>query len=164
MILSTTFEIDCGEVLAGHHLVATGLRVDGMSDDAVHADYSQHREGKPVHPMVSLTYRITPEIRTADLAGRDVDAAIRLEPPADPDHWPSVMSTGGERDFNPGPDVTYGAFGPFVLPEGTRQVAISLTNDAITTDGAPPHDDGPNRELGELLIDLTSGAVHWKSS
>ena len=45
------FEIDCGEVLEGHRLLATGLRVDGMSDDDDHADYSEHSPGKPVYPI-----------------------------------------------------------------------------------------------------------------
>jgi vacuolar-type H+-ATPase subunit B/Vma2 len=52
-----TFDLDCGDLLGGRRLVATGIRVDGTSDDDVHADYSGHVEGKPVCP----TRRARPE-------------------------------------------------------------------------------------------------------
>jgi hypothetical protein len=63
------------------------------------------------------------------------------------------MSVGGERDNTPGSEVTDGAFGPFVLPAGTRHIAISLENISVVTGGIPPRDSSPDRYLGELLID-----------
>jgi hypothetical protein len=156
-----SFHVDCGEAWTGHQLTATGLRLDGVSDDAIHADYSEHHAGGPIHPMTSLTYRVTPALHRSDLAGREVDAEIRLDPPADPNHWPSVMSVGGERDNTPGSEVTDGAFGPFVLPAGTRHIAISLENISVVTGGIPPRDSSPDRYLGELLIDVSSGAARW---
>ena len=50
------FDVDCGEVLAGHRFLARGLRDDGYSDDQLLSDYSEHVPGKPVHRMVALTY------------------------------------------------------------------------------------------------------------
>ena len=139
------FEIDCGEVLEGHRLLATGLRVDGMSDDHALAEYSEHSPGEPVHPMVSLTYVIVPGLGATPTRGRDVDAEVRIEPPADPSWWATVTSWGGERDATVGAEVTAGAFGPFVLPEGTQTVTIDLINIGISTNDMPPEDDSPHR-------------------
>lgn len=156
------FEIDCGEVLEGHRLLATGLRVDGRSDDAVHADYSEHTPGKPAFPMVSLTYVIVPALEPATLRGRDIDAEVRIEPAADPTWWEPVTSWGGERDATAGAPVTSGAFGPFVMPEGTRMVTVDLVNIGLTTNGVPPEDDSPNRALGALHIDLATASARWQ--
>lgn len=161
VVRSSTFEVDCGDVLSGHRLVVTGLRVDGTSDDPVHADYSQHREGKPVHPMVSLTYRIEPVLPFLVPTGRDLDARIRLDPPADPTWWPPVISPGAEREDRAGARVTRGAFGPFVCPEGTRQVEVSLTEVGIASPRAPHRDHGPDRELGVVLVDPVLGLARW---
>lgn len=97
MIPEIEFQVDCGEVLEGHRLRATGQQVDGMSDDAVHADYSDHRPSKPVHPMVSLTYATVPALDPDAFRGRDVDAEVHIDPPADPACWAPVTSGGGER-------------------------------------------------------------------
>lgn len=161
MFPGLAFEVDCGEVLAGHRLLATGLRVDGMSDDAVHADYSDHRPGKPAHTMVSLTYVIAPALDPAGVRGRDVDAEVRIEPPADPTWWEPVTSGAGERDASPDQAVTRGAFGPFVVPDGTRTVTAVLADVGLTTDGVPPEDDSPERPRGTLRIDLETASARW---
>lgn len=155
------FEIDCGEVLEGHRLLATGLRVDGMSDDDDHADYSEHSPGKPVYPMVSLKYVIVPGLNSTTVRGRDVDAVVRIEPPADPSWWAPVSSWGGERDATVGADVTAGAFGPFVVPEGTQSVTLDLVNIGLWTNDMPPEDDSPGRALGSLHIDLETASASW---
>jgi hypothetical protein len=100
-MLPMTFDLDCGEALGGRRLIATGLRVDGMSDDKIHADYSEHVEGKPVHTMVSLTYRVRPALPQNGI-GRDIYATVRLDPPADPAFWDEVLAPGAERDATPG--------------------------------------------------------------
>jgi hypothetical protein len=102
------FDVDCGEVLAGHRFVARGLRYDGYSDDRMLSDYSEHVPGKPVHRMVSLTYALAPGLRTEEQeAGPFVDARVAVEPPADPKYWGAVLSVGGEQEkANPGSDET----------------------------------------------------------
>lgn len=156
-------DVDCGEALPDCTFRATGLRFDGFSNDEMLADYSAHRDGKAVHKMVSLTYTLTPGLPSGALPeGRDVNAEIILTPPADPSDWEPVMSVGGERDFYPGPDGTPGAFGPFVLPEGTSRITIRLTNDGITVNGVPPADDTPSRLLGHLHIDLSNETALWQ--
>ncbi|WP_127481169.1 hypothetical protein [Nocardioides pantholopis] len=161
MIRSSIFEVDCGEVLSGRRLYATGLRVDGTSDDVVHADYSGHVDGKPVHPMVSLTYRIEPALPHLASTGRDIDAEIRVEPPADPTWWPPIHSPGGEREDRPGMATTAGAFGPFVCPAETRQISVSLREIGISARLRSASDDGPDRALGVLVVDLPSSGARW---
>lgn len=158
------FEVDCGEVLGGHRLLATGLRLDGTSDDAVHADYSEHRPDKPVHPMMSLTYVIVPGLDSTTLRGREVDAEIHIEPPADPAWWHPDRSWGAERDAVEAAATTAGAFGPFIVPVGTRSVTVDLFDIGVTTDDTPPDDDGPPRALGSLHINLERGSVSWRSA
>ena len=157
---SFNFDVDCGDVLPGHRLVATGLRIDGSSDDDNHADYSEHRSGKPVHAMASLTYVVTPAL-PADLGGRDVDVRVRLTPPADADFWPAVTSPGGEREEIPGAARTRGAFGPFILPSTTRLVVAELSNVAVAVGRNAEMDAHPPRTLGALTIELGAGAATW---
>ena len=157
------FNVHCGPVLRGHELHLTGLRVDGTSDDSIHADYSEHRSGKPVHPMVSLTYTLTPGLASDDLPdGREIDVEVTLDPPAEPAFWPSVMREGGEREVGVGGESTHGAFGPFVLPDGTRTIAFDLSQFGVTRDGVAPLDDSPERALGTLVVDLETQTTTWK--
>ena len=89
--------VHCGPVLRGHELHLAGLRVDGTSDDSIHADYSEHRSGKPVHPMVSLTYTLTPGLASDDLPdGREIDVEVTLDPPAEP-AFSALCHAGGRR-------------------------------------------------------------------
>lgn len=158
------FNVHCGQVLRGHDLHLTGLRVDGTSDDSMHADYSEHQPGKPVHPMVSLTYIFTPGLASDDLPdGRGIDVEVTLEPPAEPAFWPSVMQGGGEREVAMGGESTQGAFGPFVLPDATRTVAFDLYQFGVTSNGVGPPDDSPERVLGTLVVDLETQKATWTS-
>jgi len=155
------FDLDCGEALGGRRLVATGIRVDGTSDDRIHADYSEHTDGKPVHAMVSLTYRLTPALPEA-YGGRDLYATVRLDPPADPAYWDEVLLPGAERDATPGATVTEAAIGPFILPEGTEKVTVHLVDAVVTTTGQQATSGEPDRDLGEVVVDLRVGTVRWQ--
>ena len=116
MLLSC--DVDCGEALPGHRLVARGLREDGNSNDNLHNDYTGHYEGKPVHRMVSLVYELIPGLPRSEDGSRklDVDASVVLDPAPDPALWGSPLTMGGERDGRPGGSKTAGAFGPFSCP------------------------------------------------
>ncbi len=157
------FDVDCGEVFPGHRLALTGLRVDGVSDDAIHADYSQHFPGKPAYPMVAMTYVITPALPDDTFNGHDVDATVRLEPQPDPTYWDMIVTPGGERDITPGATETLGAFGPFALPAGTRRIKITLSESQVlasVADPWPPPENVAHR-IGEVVIELGEQAVTW---
>lgn len=157
------FEVDCGEVLPGHRMLATGLRNDGVSDDDLHADYSAHTADRPVHAMASLTYVITPTLPESE-SRRDVDATVRLDPPPDPRFWDPVLVPGAERSAVPGAVDTVGAFGPFVVPEATETVTARLVDVAIVSGGAAAPVAGPPRELGDLIVDLRNRTARWEPS
>ena len=156
--------IECGEVLRGHRLRFTGLRADGLSDDTFHSDYTEHHAGKPVHPLASLTYELTPGLLDETYPdGRYLDVTVELTPPADPGHWSAVFGTGSERDVADGGPVTRGAFGPFVCPTDTTSIRFELTAAVITTDGAPPSDDTPESTIGLLFVDLVNERAEWRA-
>jgi hypothetical protein len=163
MSMLVAFEIDCGEVLAGHRFLAKGLRYDGNSDDRVLSDYSEHAPGKPVHRMVSLTYSLVPGLSIDELrAGLSIDARITLEPPADSDYWDAVLSPGGEHDATPGTDATNGAIGPFVLPTATRRVTIELVELSLSrASESRSREDDDERIAGHLEIDVPAGMASW---
>ncbi len=156
-----TFNLDCGEALDGRHLIATGLRLDGTSDDDMHAHYCEHTESKPVHPMVSLTYQLTPAL-PEDGLDRDIYATVQLDPPADPAFWDEILAPGAERDATPGATHTDGAIGPFILPEATERVTVHLVEATLTTGDQFSTSAGPNPDLGEIVVDLSTGSARWQ--
>lgn len=157
-----TFNVDCGEVLPGHRLITTGLRDDGLSNDSMNADYMHHYKGKSVHRVASLTYELVPGLDQPEHEGSvDVDVSVVLEPPPNPDEWGSVLTMGGERAMTLGGPSTEGAFGPFVLPEGTKRLTASLTRVTIFRPESRPVGDTTERPLGTLHVDVASGAAHW---
>ncbi len=153
-----TFDLDCGDVLGGRRLIATGIRVDGTSGDRVHADYSEHVEGKPVCPMVSLTYRITPALPEPG-DGRDIYATVRFDPAPDPTFWDQDLAPGAEQV--PGATSTEAAVGPFALPDGTERITIHLV-EATVTAGAGASSREPDRDLGEVVVDLPTRSARWQ--
>jgi hypothetical protein len=156
-----SFDLDCGEAFGGRRLIATGLRLDGLSDDHIHADYSEHVDGKPVYPMVSLTYRITPALPAASNA-RDIYATVRLDPPADPAFWEEILAPGAERDATPGAASTAAAIGPFVLPDATERVTIHLVEATLITGEARASSTEADRDLGEVIVDLPTRTARWQ--
>jgi hypothetical protein len=69
---------------------------------------------------------------------------------------------GCERDDRTGGSATAGAFGPFILPEGTERVIVELTQFTLVVGGASRSaDPAAERRLGTLEVRLSSAAVHW---
>jgi hypothetical protein len=110
--------------------------------------------------MVSLTYRITPALRGATNR-RDIYGTVRLDPPADPEFWDDVLVPGAERDATPGAASTEAAVGPFVLPDSTARVTIHLVEAAVTT-GNRRASFGGDRDLGEIIVDLSARTARWQ--
>lgn len=156
-------DIDCGEAFPGHRLVARGLRDDGYSNDSLYADYMGHSEARKVHRVVSLVYALVPGLADPGRnTGQEVDARVVLDPPADPAEGGSVLDLGGERDGRPGGNETEGAFGPFVLPEGTQRVIVEFSEiRLIPVDSATATEAYPRRQIGTLELEITSGTANW---
>jgi hypothetical protein len=158
-------DVDCGEVMPGHRLVVRGVRHDGYSNDELHGDYTGHYEGKPVHPVASLVYVLVPGLTEQEFrdSGPDIDVTVELAPAPDPALWGSVLSMGSERDGETGGAETRGAFGPFVLPQGTERVIATVSQIHIFQGGAVPAPSGrvPDRQLGTLDVTISSGTATW---
>lgn len=157
-------DVDCGEVLPGHRLIARGLRDDGYSNDSFNGDYMGHYEGKPVHRVVSVVYAFTPGLppprEHCDYL--DIDAMVVLDPSPDPAVSGLVLTMGGERDARPGGSETAGAFGPFMFPEETKRVNVELSQiTLVPTDAPRPAAAATGRRLGTLELEITSGAAYW---
>ncbi len=118
-----------------------------------------HHEGKPVHRVVSLTYALIPGLSDEDDGYLDVDASVVLDPPADPDEWGFPLRMGGEREARAGGAETAGAFGPFVLPEETKRLTVTLARVILVRPGAPSSAPGDSDRT--LEVDLASGTAHW---
>lgn len=156
-------DVDCGEVLPGHRLVVRGLRADGYSDDADKSDYMGHYEGKPAHRVVSLVHAFVPGFSVEEhQGGLDIDVTVTLDPQPDPAVWGSVLTMGGERDAGADQPETLGAFGPFVFPEATAQVVVTLTQIAISREGEPTPVTRGAGILGTVEVNVSSGAAHWQ--
>jgi hypothetical protein len=154
-----TFDLDCGDAFGGRRLIATGIRVDGTSDDDVHADYSEHVEGKPVCPMVSLTYRITPALPEPG-DGRDIYATVRIDPAPDLTFWDQDLAPGAEKV--PGVTSTEAAVGPFPLPDGTERITVRLVEATLTAGGGTASSRQPDIDLGKVVVDLPTRAARWQ--
>lgn len=140
MLLS--FDIDCGELIAGHRVIARGLKDQGtMTVDGQSA------------PGFSLEYELVPGVESQYdrnifhyLVGIDYQADTPLP-------WPANES-GAIATFNGGPS-THGSGGDWPLPEGTRHLTFRLTGIDETTGGPRQEEDGV------LEIDLQEGSAHW---
>ena len=159
------FDIDCGQPFPGYRLILTGLSADGLSNDGIHADFTGHAQGKPVHSMMSVTYRVTPALVDATFDGCDIEVSARLDPPLDPNWWPGKVEMTEEREDIPGAIETHGARGPFVVPAETRRIELAFGTYVATkvsnlVDPEPPSDHVPH-PLGQLVIDLSEQTVAW---
>ena len=165
--------LDCGELLPGHRFLITGVRRDGQSDDRLHADLAGHVEGQPGEPMVAVTYEVRPGLSERE-STLYVDAEVGLRPTPTGTFWESTSSEGGsvveERNRPVGGPVTAGAFGPFVCPEGTEEIAVRLRPIQVRVfvgDGqaldpeAPDLLAGVDLVTGTATLDLLHRSARW---
>jgi hypothetical protein len=166
--------VDCGELLPGHRFLITGVRLDGRSDDQLHADFTGHVEGQPGEPMVSVTYEVRPGLSEQE-STLYVYPEVELSPTPTGAFWEATSRDGGnvaeERDQPADGPVTAGAFGPFVCPEGTEEIALRLRPIQVTTVASDGQRIGPDsRDLlagvpletgGTATLDLQQGTGYW---
>jgi hypothetical protein len=142
------FDVDCGELARGHRVIARGLTYEGRStDDLTSGDQSGHQE----LPMVSLAYEVVPGLTAAEAAFQ-IEATYTTDVPLP---WSTSGAGFGPRstDEYAGGPATRGAAGPWPLPEGARHLHFMLHR--AGSQGAP------DRRLGSLDVDLTTGTALW---
>lgn len=164
--------LDCGELLPGHRFIITGLRQDGLSDDRMHVDLSNHRPGDRRDPMVSVTYELVPGLAGDEIhAGLYVDATVELNPvPLAETSGVVPGSVPSEQDGRPDRAATSGAFGPFRCPDETSEIILHLGSVQVrrfASDGTALNADAEDRRAstrrttGQAVIDLRRGTARW---
>ena len=156
------FDVDCGEIIPGHHFIARGLggpfRLPIPDDwDGDSAEYEQMLEFAEAggYPGFTLEYELVPGISAAPtgedafryLVGVSYDADVELP------WWPN---DGGAIAPFEGGDATHGFRGDWPLPPG----AIVLTFSIVGVDPAGFTDyENP---AGDLVVDMLRGNAVWR--
>ena len=145
MLLS--FDVDCGEIAAGHRFIARGL-----SQAATH----DPRNGSEPVPCFSLEYELAPGVPVlADkhgIFGYLVPIAYSADVPL-----PWEPSDGGAIAPFDGAATTHGSRGSYPLPDGARMLTFTLYDKRVSGFGS-------ETEAGRLLVDLDRGAAWWEPS
>jgi hypothetical protein len=167
MILN--FDVDCGELIPGHHFVARGLggpvrlsiadHWDGDSDeDGDTGDYEQMLELEEAggYPGFSLEYELVPGVSAAEavgdgaffrfLVGVGYDADVKL---------PWYPNDGGAIAPFEGGSATHGSRGDWPLPPGASILTFSLSG--VNADGFADREN----PAGDLVVDVVRGNADW---
>lgn len=167
--LLLTFDVDCGEVVPGRHLHLRGLRDEGRWPDRLGNRLPDHVQGN--WQMVSLDWELDPPVREDDPDAAKwyqhevADVEYRVDPALDWDLRTASGVGGGTVDATPGQPSFHGTYGPYPLPADARQVSFAvfpyrdrrLIDDSCVIEGS--HD-----AVGQVVIDLTSGAARWEGA
>ncbi|MGI4896043.1 MAG: hypothetical protein ACRYF3_13115 [Janthinobacterium lividum] len=157
--LLATFDLDCGELIPGHRLIARGLADEGRSSDDLAGGVDNTEE-----QMVGLEYELVPGITAEEAAAAGVydftvDAGYGVDVPL-------AWNTGDERS---GPLSQYraeggpssaGQFGPHPLPDGARQVRFTLYP-VMAERVAAGHPYAGLEPAGQVVIELGAGTARW---
>jgi hypothetical protein len=159
MILS--FDVDCGELVSGHHFIARGLggpyrlpiptRGDWDGDSADHARMLEFDEAGG-YPGFSLEYELVPGVKPAGdffryLVGVSYTADVEL---------PWFPNDGGAIAPFEGGDTTHGSRGDWPLPPDATVLTFTIAG--VGADGFPDY-ESPG---GDLVVDLVRGDAAWR--
>lgn len=157
--LLATFDLDCGELIPGHRLIARGLADEGRSSDDLAGGTDN-----PEEQMVGLEYELVPGITAEEAAAAGVhdltvDAGYSVDVPL-------TWNTGDERSgplsqYEPeGGPSSAGQFGPHPLPDGARQVRFTLYP-VLAERVAVGHPHAGPEPAGQVVIELGAGTARW---
>jgi hypothetical protein len=156
------FDVDCGELIPGHHFIARGLGGplqtlipedwDGDADQ-----YEQMLEFQEAggYPAFTLEYELVPGVRPAEADGSFFRFLVGVSYSADVD-LPWFPNDGGAIAQFEGGDATHGARGDWPLPPAATVLTFSLASPdpAGFADSENP--------AGELVVDLAQGDAVWR--
>ena len=152
-MMSIAFEVDCGEVISGHRLLARGLRDE---EDA------RRPGGRPRNQ--SLCYALVPGLGSAELGvGDGVDFRVWFERRAHRSWSHRRRTHGGFLDARPDQPETIGELGPFAVPRRARRVGavvVGIHAEPVSEHGVSVVRHGPDH--GSLVVDMTTGAAVWE--
>jgi hypothetical protein len=146
MDMLLAFDVDCGEVVGGHRLIARGL-----------ADCGTIEVEEGTAPGFSLEYELVPGVPPLEDARNMFDFIIHVEYEADvPLPWQAV--DGGAIAPFEGGASTHGSMGTWPLPSGARTLRFHVSGPHRRRQGG-----GLERSPveGILEVDLLAGAARW---
>jgi hypothetical protein len=147
-----SFDVDCGELIPGHHLIARGLSDAGR---LIAAD----RDGSAVDQMVAgfcLEYELVPGV-PADRSDNFFGYVVQIDYRADVDLPWEPVDGGALAPFEGGPS-THGGRGDWPLPADARLLTFAMHR-------IVPGTTFPDATAtGELRVDLSSGSAEWHPS
>jgi hypothetical protein len=144
MMLS--FDVDCGELVPGHRLIARGLTSSGTMS------FPSWDEDEVECAAFSFEYELVPGVREGEFRsafgyivgiGYDADVELPWEPS---DSGAIAPALGGAS--------THGSRGDWPLPDGARVLTFTLV--AVTPSGWQAE-----QPAGELVVDLADGSARW---
>jgi hypothetical protein len=160
MILS--FDVDCGELLAGHRFVARGLAgpyrlaiPDDWDGDIAEYEQMLKFEDAGGYPGFSLEYELVPGVSQTEagenffryLVGITYKADVKL---------PWYPADGGAIAPFEGGAATHGSRGDWPLPPDAKVLTFSLGG----TD--PAGFPGYEISAGDLVVDMVHGNAVWR--
>jgi hypothetical protein len=163
MMLS--FDVDCGELIPGHHFVARGLggpfhmsTLDHW-DGEIPEDESQLLEFEAAggYPAFTLEYELVPGVSAAEASGNFFRYLVGIAYTADVE-LPWYPNDGGAIAPFEGGAATHGFRGDWPLPPDATILTFSL---------ASPNEDGfadTENPAGDLVVDVVRGQAAWRSS
>ena len=154
-----TFDLDCGELVPGHHFVATGFARRGSAADRLHSDYVRSTFGLDTDdPVFALEYRLVAvePVRGSAIEERPLREVTVEAGFTELDEAGNALltadSSAGAIGF-PADAPAGGELGPWPVRPGTRSVVVALA----LPRGVAPH----GRPVGDLRLDLAGGTATW---
>jgi hypothetical protein len=144
MMLS--FDVDCGELVPGHRLIARGLRSSGLMSCPGWDDSDEEVSA------FSFEYELVPGVRADEfrsafgyIVGIYFDADVPL--PWEPSDSGAIAPANGGAS-------THGSRGDWPLPDGARVLTFTMV--AVTPAGWQAEEPS-----GELVVDLVDRSARW---
>lgn len=147
-----SFDVDCGELIPGHHFVARGLSDVGK---LTQSDWEPDASTEPVQAF-AFEYELVPGVPPGEDASGFFQYLVGIAYDCDVD-LPWEPADGGAIAPFEGGAATHGARGDWPLPAGARTLTFALYG--IDASGHPRE-----QPAGELLVDLGKGTARWTAT
>jgi hypothetical protein len=160
--MMASFDVDCGELISGHHFVARGLGGPFRMSTLGRWNGDENAENEPLmrdweeaggYPAFTLEYELVPGVSAAEADGNFFSFLVGVDYEADVE-LPWYPNDGGGIAPFEGGDATHGFRGDWPLPPDATVLTFSLTG--VRPDGFPEDDPA-----GKLVVDLVCGNTAW---
>jgi hypothetical protein len=157
------FDVDCGELVPGHHFIARGLggpfRTSTLDrwngEDPPDAQLMAEFEDIGGYPAFTLEYELVPGVSTAEGEGNFFRFLVDISYHADVE-LPWYPNDGGAIAAFEGGDATHGFRGDWPLPPDAAVLTFAIAG--VNADGFADHEN----PAGDLVVDVVRGNAAWR--